>query len=132
MIVIIRNIIQLSSKKYKNFKLCIVFRNIKNKIQVVEELPKVEELEASDNIVGASFSTIVATPFLAIASVASATIPTTCVAVELVRVWWGGGMGKRKQIVDLGFETEEARREGGRRDAAERRQRSLRVLEFYF
>ena len=104
----------------QNFKPCIVFRNIKNRIQVIEELPKVEELEASNSIVGASFSSDgIATPFLSMVLVASATIPTTCVAAALVEVWWGGGMGKRKQIVDLGFEIEEARREGGRGDVAQ-------------
>ena len=81
--------------------------------QVVEELPIVEELEALDNIVGASFlSDGIATPFLAMVPVASATILVSCEVVVLVRVWWGGG--KRKQISDLGLKTKEARREGGR------------------
>jgi len=52
--------------------------------------------------------------FSAMAPVASTKNPTTCVAVAYTRVWRGGGIGKRKQIVDLGFETKEARREGGR------------------
>ena len=90
-----------------------MLRNIKNKIHVVEELPKVEELETLDSIVGASFSAIVTT-FLAMALAASPMIPATCVVAELVGVWQGGGMGKRKQIVDLGSEIKEARREGGR------------------
>ena len=59
-------------------KPCIVFRNIKNKIQVVKEVPKVEELEASDFEMGASFSSDgIATPFSAMVPVASATIPAS-------------------------------------------------------
>ena len=81
--------------------------------KVVKELPVVEELEALDSIVRASFSSNgIATPFLAMVLAASATIQMSCVVATLVRVWWGGG--KRKQIFDLGLETEEARREGGR------------------
>ena len=46
--------------------------------KVVEELPKVEELEASDTEVGASFSSDgIATPFSAMVLASSATIPVT-------------------------------------------------------
>ena len=47
---------------------------------------------------------------------ASVTISASCVVTALVGVWWGRGMGKRKQISKLLLETEEARREGGRGD----------------
>ncbi|KAK9996757.1 hypothetical protein SO802_021443 [Lithocarpus litseifolius] len=57
---------------------------------------------------------------LTAAPAASIQIPETCVAVACVEVWWGGGMGKRKQIVDLGFKIKEARRDGGRGDGAGR------------
>ena len=46
--------------------------------KVVEELPKVEELEASDTEVGASFSSDgIATPFLAMVLAGSATTPAS-------------------------------------------------------
>ena len=59
--------------------------------KVVEELPNLEELEASDTKVGASFSSnVIATLFLAMVPMASTTIPERGVATALV--------GKRKQI----------------------------------
>ena len=53
--------------------------------KVVEELPKVEELEPSDTEVGASFSSdVIATLFSAMVSAASVTIPVKGVAAALV------------------------------------------------
>ena len=59
--------------------------------KVVEELPKVEELEPLDTKVGASFSSdVIATLFSAMVPAAFVTIPARGVAAVLV--------GKKKRI----------------------------------
>ena len=68
--------------------------------KVVEELPKVEELEASDTEVGASFSSDeIATPFSAMVPAGSVMIPVIGGDVcQSVRIFMARREGVRQRI----------------------------------